>query len=310
MDEGDRGAGTAAELDLAMVPREIHEFDAVAHEDVADMDRLDFRHGCGQVPHVQSMRTVDRVERGHGDGALALPLEAQGEAAAHDLGLVRRRGIGQAMPKQEAIELRFGQLEGARLLDGVLRGDHEKGRGQVVRGVADRDAAFLHRLEQRRLHLGRGAVDLVGEEQVREDRALVDAKLAGPLLEDLAADDVARQQVDRELHAGEGEVDRLRDRLHKQRLRDAGHAFKKEMTAGEERDEHPLDDGLLTDDGAGDLAADVLDEGRAALRGGGAGGRGGGRRRRGIGHGGSVRGAFSWRVRRARSRALERSTPT
>ena len=62
---------------------------------------------------------------------------------------------------------------------------------------------------KRTLHLGRGPVDLVGQQQVREDRPLVDAELVGPLVEDLRADDVGGEQVDRELDAGEMEVDRL-----------------------------------------------------------------------------------------------------
>ena len=45
------------------------------------------------------------------------------------------------------------------------------GRGERVGDAVDGDLALLHRLEQRRLGLRRGAVDLVGEEQVREDRA-------------------------------------------------------------------------------------------------------------------------------------------
>ena len=168
------------------------------------------------------------------------------------------------MAQHEAVELRFGKLEGSRLLDRVLRRDHEERRRQVVRGVADRHAALLHRLEQRRLHLRACAVDLVGKQEVREDRAFVDAEFARLLLEDLAADDVARQEVDRELDACEPEVDRLRHALHEQRLRDARHAFEQEVAAGEERDQHALDDDVLADDGARDLGADVIDERRVA----------------------------------------------
>ena len=45
------------------------------------------------------------------------------------------------------------------------------GSGHQVRLVADRDLALLHHLEQRALDLGRGPVDLVGEQEVREHRA-------------------------------------------------------------------------------------------------------------------------------------------
>jgi hypothetical protein len=50
--------------------------------------------------------------------------------------------------------------------------------------------ALLHGLEQRRLHLGRRAVDLVGQHRVAEDRTLAELEgaRAGALAEvDLAA---------------------------------------------------------------------------------------------------------------------------
>ena len=38
--------------------------------------------------------------------------------------------------------------------------------------AADRDLPLLHGFEQRRLHLGGRAVDLVGKHEIGEDRAL------------------------------------------------------------------------------------------------------------------------------------------
>src|SRR2546430_11833946 len=43
------------------------------------------------------------------------------------------------------------------VLDRVLRGDDHERIGELVRRVADSDLPLLHRLEQRRLHFGRGA---------------------------------------------------------------------------------------------------------------------------------------------------------
>jgi len=68
--------------------------------------------------------------------------------------------------QQESIELRLGQRIRAFLLDRVLRRhDHEQ-VFEPVTAVTDRDLALFHRFEQRRLHFGRRAVDLVGENQV------------------------------------------------------------------------------------------------------------------------------------------------
>ncbi len=87
-----------------------------------------------------------------------------------------RDGIRHQNLHQEPVELRFGQRIGAFHLDGVLRGHHEEGRLQFVRGGAAGDGALLHGFEQRRLGLRRGAVDLVGQHQVGEDGAGLEAQ--------------------------------------------------------------------------------------------------------------------------------------
>ena len=81
------------------------------------------------------------------------------------------RRVADADLEHEAVELGFGQRIGAFLLDRVLRGQDEEGLGQLVGRVADGDLPFLHGFEQGALHLGRGAVDFVGEDEVGEDRA-------------------------------------------------------------------------------------------------------------------------------------------
>src|SRR4028118_2080052 len=55
-------------------------------------------------------------------------------------------------------------------LDRVLGGQHEEGRGHAVRAGADGDLVLLHHLQQRALHLGRGAADLVGPQGATERR--------------------------------------------------------------------------------------------------------------------------------------------
>ena len=105
--------------------------------------------------------------------------------------------------EQEAIELRRRQRIRAGDVERVLRGDHEEQLVERVRLVVDRDLLLGHRLEHRRLHLGRGAVDLVGEHDVREDRPGPEREAAVLELEHARAGDVARQQVGRELDAPE-----------------------------------------------------------------------------------------------------------
>ena len=70
----------------------------------------------------------------------------------------------------------------------------------------------------------------------------------GIVLDDVGAGDVARHQVGRELDARELEVEHLRHRVDEQRLRQAGHADDETVAAGEQRQQHELDDVFLPDD--------------------------------------------------------------
>ena len=80
--------------------------------------------------------------------------------------------------EHEAVDLRLGERVGPLLLDGVLRRHDDERLGERVGLVADGDLPLLHRLEQRALHLGRRAVDLVGEHEVGEDGAELGGELA------------------------------------------------------------------------------------------------------------------------------------
>ena len=73
------------------------------------------------------------------------------------------------------------------------------GSGRVT--PSTRDLALLHRLQQRRLGLRRRAVDLVGEQDVREHRPAPELELAGLRVVDERAGHVARHEVRGELHA-------------------------------------------------------------------------------------------------------------
>ncbi len=127
---------------------------------------------------------------------------------------------------------------------------------------------LLHRLEQRGLRLGRRAVDLVGEQDLREDGPAHEPERAHAvrLVEDLGAGDVGRHQVGRELDALEAQVEDAGERLDEQRLGQPGHAGEQAVAAGEERDEHLIDDLVLADDDLPQLLEDLLAPGRDAPR--------------------------------------------
>ena len=160
--------------------------------------------------------------------------------------------------EHEAIELRLRQRIGAFLLDRILRGQHEQRTVEVVANAADGDLVFLHRLEQRGLRLGRRPVDLVGQQNVREDRPAdeADDPLArrSILLDHLGAQDVGRHQVGRELNAVELQMDGFRQLLDDQRLREARHAAQQAVPAGEKGDQDFAQDAALADNRLPELA--------------------------------------------------------
>ena len=163
---------------------------------------------------------------------------------------------------QEAVELRLGQLVGARLLDRVLRRDDQERAAHVVRDAVDGDARLLHDLEQRRLRLGRRAVDLVGEHDRGEDRAAVELEPVRRLVVDRDARDVGRQQVGRELDALARALHGGGERLREARLARAGGVLEQHVALGEHRGQHEADDLALAQHGL----VDVVDEaGEGAL---------------------------------------------
>ena len=68
-----------------------------------------------------------------------------------------------------------------------------------------------------------------------------DLELAELLVEDPCADDVGGDEVGGELDARELAVDGLRERLHRQRLRQPGDALDQQVPPCEEGDDHPLE---------------------------------------------------------------------
>src|SRR5580698_8362183 len=87
------------------------------------------------------------------------------------------------------------------MLDGILRGQHQKRIGQRVRVIIHGDLRFVHRFQQRGLRLRRGAIDFVGHDDVRENRPGLEFEFLRRGIEDADADYVAGQQVGSELNA-------------------------------------------------------------------------------------------------------------
>jgi len=130
--------------------------------------------------------TGDRFDRG--DRIIA-------GAAAQDfaLGFVRR--VAHLDAHEEAIELGLGEGVSAVMLDGVLRGDDEEGLRKRKSASVDGDLRFVHSLEKSGLGSRGGAVDFVGENDVRENGAGAKFKFARFGIVDAHAEDVGGEQV-------------------------------------------------------------------------------------------------------------------
>ena len=123
--------------------------------------------------------------------------------AAQDLHFDIDRRIRDEHLEHETVELRFGQRIGAFVLDRVLRGDHHERQVEHMAFAFEVDLFLLHRFEQRRLGFGRGAVDLIGQEELREDRSLLQMKTGRVHVEHARAENVGWHQVGRELDTRE-----------------------------------------------------------------------------------------------------------
>ncbi len=240
-----------------------HPFvDEVRHAGLAGTRRADEAHrvardffGDDDLPH-EILKVQDVGPRQHALRHLRLGARR----LRHDRDLVVLVQISNHDVEHEAIELRFGQRICALELDGILRGEDEERPFERIGPPRRRDVVLLHRLEEGGLRFRRRAVDLVGEDDLGENRSLHEPQTSRALLlvEDFGSRNVRRHQVGRELDPLVVEIEDVRERLDQQRLREAGDAGDQTVSAGEERDEDLLDDFILPDDDLAQFAENPL----------------------------------------------------
>ena len=143
-------------------------------------------------------------------------------------------------------------------LDRVLGREHEERVRDDVGLTADRDLALLHHLQERALHLRRCPIDLVGQQEVGEDRAERGVELTGLLVVDPRADQIGRDEIRGELDPLEHPADRARKRLDRHRLRETGNALHEDVTPRQQRDDQSLEQMVLSDDDLLDLVEHLL----------------------------------------------------
>ena len=210
------------------------------------------------------MRCSSRIVLGAGDGDDGLHVEALAHLALghqpHQALFLGFGGVGHGHLQEEAVQLGLGQGIGALLLDGVLGGQHHEGAGHREGLALDGHLLLLHDLQQGGLGLGGGAVDLVRQQQVGEDRPLADAEALGLGVVDGVAHDIRGHQVGRELDAGVGALEGLGQGAHQQGLAQARDALQQDVPAREEAGQDLVHHGLLAHQGLADLRAEAAGE--------------------------------------------------
>jgi len=112
--------------------------------------------------------------------------------------------------------------------------------------------------QERSLCLRWSAVDLVCEEEVREDRAGPELEVTRPLVVDRRARDVRRHQVRRELDAGEAKARHLCEGARDERLGEARKVLDQDVAVREYAKQDELECLALPDDGALDFVEEAL----------------------------------------------------
>ena len=108
-------------------------------------------------------------------------------------------------------------------------GDDEEGFRQRAGFAFGGDLAFFHRFEQRALRFGRGAVDFVGEQNLRKQGAGEETEGAFLAVENGNADDISGQHVAGKLDARELQTEQARQSVRQRGFANARQVFDEQM---------------------------------------------------------------------------------
>ena len=167
-------------------------------------------------------------------------------------------GIAHAQLDEETVHLRGRQHLRTGRAHGVLCCQHHKGRGQRMGHAVHRDLHLLHSLQQRRLGLAGGAVDLVRQHQVGHDSAGLIFQRTGVLIKHGKADDVGGHGVRRELYTPGRQTQGLGECLGQRGLAHTGHVLQQHMALCQDGQQHLADDLLLAQNDFVDLLLELL----------------------------------------------------
>lgn len=122
--------------------------------------------------------------------------------------------------------------------------------------TADGYRAFLHGLQKGCLSFRRRTVNLVGQDDIGEDRPAKKAEMA-VFVENFVAGDIRGHQVGRELHAFEFQIEHFGDGADQQGFGKARYPDKQRVAVRKQRDDYGADDVILSDNNFGDFSRKI-----------------------------------------------------
>ena len=172
-----------------------------------------------------------------------------------DLHLRFGRRIADRKPHQKPVQLRLRQWIGTVIVLRILGRDNEERLRQDMPLAVDSHHRFGHALKQARLGSRRRPVDLVGENDIAENRAGNKPELLEFFIENVRSGNIARQHIRRELNPAVGRLNRLGKRLYENAFSHSRSILQQEMPVRHQADDHVADDvGFAFEDDADVLA--------------------------------------------------------
>ena len=223
----ERASRADPEIEVGVLTRGVGDGDDEVNERLVDPDLVDLQLQLEHIVRVHHRR--ERVER------------RPRRLLLDDARFVGGRRIAEFDPHEKTVELVFREEIGALEFVGILRGDHHEWGRKVMDLPLCAHCRFGHRLEERRLRPRGRAIDLVGEDDVGEDRPPPKQECAALPLQDRNPSNVRGKEIRSALDPTEGTVHAARQGLRQNRLSNPRHVLDEHMAASEQADDDPVD---------------------------------------------------------------------
>ena len=244
--ESDRPARADPDRQLVVRSRAMHDLQNVIADRVV---HADLAHGRLQCEHL-----VDGDDRLQAVDRLPQPVREQHRFLGS---LV---GVADVHADHEPVQLVFRKRVSPLELVGILRRQYEEWAVERVGLPLDGNLPLHHRFEQRALRARGRAVDLVGQQDLREDRAGPELEL--PLVgeEHAAPQDVAGEHVGGELQPRELTAEAERQGLGERGLSDSRSVLDQQMPLRQQGHERQPNGRLLAQDRLRDVVFQALNQ--------------------------------------------------